>query len=150
MCYAGHMNREAIGGESRTGKRKLWTAPPINNYASRTEWESACWRKILKSRELLRLLTTDHERHDLVMRASALAGLIAGKSYKQIGRELWLSPQTVSGIKQVLNGKTYRSYLERSKKERKKRGYSTGPARRWAKYRGRPRRTKYGIIYLPR
>lgn len=124
--------------------------PPIHNYTSRKEWETACWDTISKSKELLQLLITSYERHHLIMRAAALEGLGVGKSYRQIGRELWLSPQTISVIKKAISEKNYRSYLERSKKERKKKKYgskiisvkSTRP-------RGTPRRTKYGTIYLP-
>jgi len=113
------------------------------------ERETACWHKILKSEELLQLLITSYERHNLVMRVAALEGLAAGKSYRQIGRELWLSPQTISGIKKALREKNYRSYLERSKKERKKKKYSFSAASAKSRPSGTPRRTKYGTIYLP-
>lgn len=122
--------------------------PLINEYPSRKEWEAACWQNILRSENLLQLLITSHERHIIVMRAATTERLIAGKSYRKIGEELWLSPQTISGIKKAIGEKSYRSYLERSKKERRKRKYSfvPAPARR---RRGWPRRTKYGTIYLP-
>jgi len=129
--------------------KKSTIMPPISDYPSREEWESACWRKMLESKELLRLLITSHESHDLVMRAVALQGLASGKSYREIGKELFISTQTVSGIKKALSQKTYRSYLERSKKERKKRKYSSDFSRSKPKRRGWPRRTKYGTIYLP-
>src|SRR3989344_6766466 len=99
--------------------------PPINNYSSRKEWEAVCWKKILRSKNLLKLLITAHERRDLVMRAAAIDRILSGKSYNQIGEELWLSPQTVSGIKKALREKIYTSYLERSKKERQKKIYSS-------------------------
>jgi hypothetical protein len=78
-------------------------------------------------------------------------GLISGKSYRKIGKELWLSPQTISAIKKAINEKTYRSYLERSHKERKKKKYSPSPVSEKSKSRpyGRPRRIKYGTIYMP-
>ncbi len=132
-------------------KKEPKLIPSINDYSSREEWEHACWQKILKSKELLSLLTTSHERRDLVMRAAAMDGILSGKSYREIGKELWVSPQTVSIIKKAINEKAYRSYLERSHKERKKKEYSVGPAPKKSKSRpdGRPRRTKYGTIYIP-
>jgi predicted transcriptional regulator len=59
------------------------------------------------------------------MRAAALDRLSTGKSYSEIGEELWLSPQTVSGIKKAASEKSYKSYLERSKKGRKKKIYGS-------------------------
>lgn len=125
--------------------------PPIKNYSSRREWQDACWQKILGSKELLQLLLSAHERRRLVLRAAALEDLASGKSYRQISKELWLSLQTISGIKKAVSEKEYRSYLERSKKERKKRKY-TGDgllSSKPKKSRGRPVRTKYGTIYMP-
>jgi len=132
-------------------KKESTAIPPINNYHSRQEWETACWRKILESKELLSLLITSHERRNLVNRAAAIDRIISGKSYQEIGEELWLSPQTISVIKKAINEKAYRSYLERSHKERKKRKYSSNSisAKLRARPRGRPQRTKYGTIYMP-
>ena len=123
--------------------------PPIESFSSHKEWETAYWRKISESKELLQLLITTYERRNIVRRAAALEGLAAGKSYRQISRELWLSPQTVSAIKKAVSEKNYRSYLERSKKERKKRKYSSDQVAARSKPKGRPHRTKYGTIYLP-
>ena len=124
--------------------------PPINRYSSRQEWEEACWRKILKSNNLLKLLVTSYERRNLVMRATVMAGVNSGKKYKQIAEELWLSPQTISSIKKALRENSYRSYRERSKKERKKKVYSSSPvSSQKRKHHGKPVRTKYGTVYLP-
>lgn len=123
--------------------------PPLRNYPSRKEWEAACWEKIIESKELLRLLITEHERHDVVMRAAIIDGLSSGKSYRKIGEELWISPQTVSGIKKAAREKVYKSYLERSKKERKKRVLSPDSKPRRRRPHGIPRRTKYGRLYMP-
>jgi Trp operon repressor len=132
-------------------KKESITIPSINNYHSRQEWETACWRKILESKELLSLLITSHERRDLVNRAAAIDRIISGKSYQEIGEELWLSPQTISVIKKAISERAYRSYLERSHKERRKKKYSPNsiPTRSKARLRGRPQRTKYGTIYMP-
>ncbi|MBI4086324.1 MAG: hypothetical protein HY433_03760 [Candidatus Liptonbacteria bacterium] len=130
-------------------KSKIIILPSIGNYSSRKEWEDACWLKIVTSKELLKLLLTPNERHSLVKRAAAVEGLVAGKSYKQIGNELWLSPQTISCINKALKESGYRSYKERSKTERKKRVYTPGPNSNKIKHRGRSVRTKYGTVYLP-
>ena len=124
--------------------------PPVNDYPSRKEWENACWRKILGSEDLLQMLVTPHERHNLVARAAAMDELISGKRYRQIAEELWLSPQTISSVKRAIKEDSYRSYRERGKKERKKRQYSGNLLPAKPRRRGRPLRTKYGTIYLPR
>jgi len=124
---------------------------PIDNYSSRKEWEDACWGKMVKSEEILNLLTTSYERHDLIMRAAALKGFISGKSYRQISKDFFLSLQTISGIKKAITENHYRSYQERSKTERKKKKYSSEPdsiknrRKHWREERRV--RTKYGTIY---
>ncbi|NCO89583.1 hypothetical protein COW77_02755 [Candidatus Wolfebacteria bacterium CG18_big_fil_WC_8_21_14_2_50_39_7] len=130
-------------------RNKNFTLPPINRYSSRKEWEDACWHKILKSTNLLKLLVTSYERRHLVRRAAVMDGIHSGKRYRQIAEELWLSPQTISSIKRALKENSYRSYRERSKKERKKKVYSSSPVPKQTKPRGRAVRTKYGTIYLP-
>ena len=129
-------------------KKELVKLPPVSDFSSRKEWEAVCWKEVVESEELLQLLITVHERHDIVMRAAAIDRLASGESYKKIGEELWLSPQTISGIRKAANEKTYRSYLERSKKERKKKTYSIIGSRK-QKPKGTPRRTKYGTLYMP-
>jgi len=130
-------------------KNQLMNLPSIDKYSSRKEWESACWRKILESEDLLQSLITSNERRNVVMRAATLKELMSGKGPRQISRELFISLQTIGVIKKSMNENIYRSYLERSKKERKKRRYSAWPSAAKPKYRGRPRRTKFGTIYMP-
>ena len=132
-----------------TKKKALFALPPLDRYSSRKEWEDACWHKILKSKNLLGLLVTFYERHNLVMRAAVMDRINSGKRYRQIAEELWLSPQTISSIKRALKENSYRSYRERSKKERKKKIYSSSPVPKQRKHRGKPVRTKYGTVYLP-
>lgn len=129
-------------------KKKLIKMPPLKDYHSRQEWEAACWQKILNSKELLSLLITSYERHDLVKRAIAIDRLMIGKTYQQIAEELLISPQTISVIKKAIKEKVYRSYPAR--KERRKKEYSVDerPIKR-KRPKGRPRRTKYGTIYIP-
>ena len=138
-----NMNKNTVG------KNKFPNMPTIDGYHSRAEWETACWEKLSASKDLLKMIITSHELHDLVMRAVAIDALVSGKSYRQIGKELWLSSQTISGINKALAGNNYRSYLERSKKERKKKVYSYDKEPRISRPRGTPRRTKYGTLYFP-
>lgn len=129
----------------------LVALPAVSKYLSRKEWEVASWNKIVLSPDLLRLIITDYERRNIVMRAAALDRIALGKSYQEIGKELWLSPQTVSGIKKAARELNYKSYLERSKKERKKKIYSANRNDRRSKradHAGIPRRTKYGTLYM--
>lgn len=130
-------------------KKNKKAIPDVSDYASRKEWEAAYWEKIIESKGLLRLLMTSYERHNLVLRAATMEGLSVGKSYRKIGEELWISPQTVSGIKKALHEKMYRSYMERSKKERKKKTYSISSRQIRRRPEGIPRRTKYGTLYMP-
>lgn len=116
--------------------------PQPDDYPSRKEWEMAYWRKILKSKELLDLLITSNERHNLVMRAAVMDKLASGKRPKEITEELWLSRQTINSVKKAMAENGYKSYRERGKTERKKKAYSSDPLSRRRKYRGRPQCTK--------
>ena len=123
--------------------------PSRKDYETRAAWEDACWQEISKSSDILRRLVTPYERHGLVMRAAVEACLAVGKSYREIGRELWASPQTVSTIKKSFRKETYRSYFQRSKTERKKRVYSSSKSEDRVvstKSLGGYRRTKYGKV----
>lgn len=127
--------------------------PPISDYPSRAGWEEACWQKIINSKELLQVVISPKERHDLVMRAAAIDRLQSGKSYREISRELWLSLQTIGTVKKILDSSTdcYYSYFERSKTQRKKKIYSVDKKDKFSeKKTGIPRKTKYGTIYLHR
>lgn len=129
--------------------KETFQLPPISRYLSRRAWEEACWQKISKSGEFLNSLATSNERHNLVMRAAVIDRLKAGKKFHEISEELWLSAQTVSSIKKAVKEGGYRSYRERGKTERKKKLYSRDGRKTKRKHRGRPVRTKYGIVYLP-
>lgn len=143
-------NKKLMGGRLRgMDNNKRMVMPLLSNYSSRREWENACWRKIAGSKKLLQLFTTSHEKHNVVVRVLAIDGINSGKSYSQIGRALWLSPQTISSIKKSIDEKAYRSYSERSKKERKPKKYTTSIFPTTARPHGRLKRTKYGIIRMP-
>ena len=145
-----NLNKKSKLGRIRDASSKIDVIlPPMGKYSSRQDWEDACWQDILKSKNAFEFLITGHERHDLVMRVAALERLESGKSYRQISNELWLSPQTISGIKKAFRENGYRSYLERSKTERKKKVLSPPLYSRPSKPRGKPKRTKYGTVYMP-
>ena len=141
--------KQTDAGEKVSGNKKSGVVSPIEHYSSRREWEEESWRKILESKELLSTLLTSYERRNLVIRAAALRGLALGKGQRQLSRELSISLQTINSVKKAIAGNKYQSYFERSKKERKKRKYSSNPVLAKTKRRGRPVRTKYGTIYVP-
>ena len=95
------------------------------------------------------MLLTSYERVNLVIRAAIIDGLAMGKGHRQLSRKLSVSLQTINSVKKAIAENNYRSYSERSKKERKKKEYSPSPFRLKTKRRGRPVRTKYGTIYIP-
>ncbi len=120
---------------------------PINNYNSRKEWEKSSWEKLIKQPKILQSLITEYERRILVLRGAVITRLNSGKSYREISKELWLSPQTISSIKKSINKKDYKSYRALEKAEQKpKHGKSLLQKR---KPHGRSMKTKYGIIHLP-
>ena len=144
------MSEKQVDTEKKyAGGKKPAVIPQIGDYSSRREWKEASWRKLLKSEGLLPILFTSYERDNLVMRAAAFEGLALGKGQRQLSRELSLSLQTINAVKKAMAENTYRSYSERSKKERKKKVYTPSPVSNRRKHRGRAVRTKYGTIRMP-
>lgn len=129
--------------------KKQIILPLLKDCSSRKEWEEKSWHKILEHKKLLQLIITSHEQRDIVMRAAIMEGLTSGKGQRELGRELFVSLQTINVVKKAMAENNYRSYLERSKKERKKRKYSSSSLGTKIKRRGRPVRTKYGIVHMP-
>jgi uncharacterized protein YerC len=120
---------------------------PTNHYSSRKEWEDVYWEKLIKQPKILKSFITNYERHILVLRIAVVARLNNGKSYREISKELWLSPQTISSIKKAINKKGYESYRKIEKTERKPKVFNSSTQKK-KKFRGRSKRTKYGTIYL--
>jgi transposase len=83
------------------------------------------------------------------MRCAAIDSIIKGKSYRKIADEFNLSLQTISLIKKAISEKSYRSYLERSKTERKKKKYNMSPIPDKPKRRGRIIHSKFGTFQAP-
>lgn len=102
--------------------------PIVSDYETRKKWEVVAWQKFIKQiadlspvelQELFSIISTPNERKNILMRTAAVDRVNQGGSYRQIGRELWLAPQTVSAIRRAMKEKNYLSYNERGKTERK-------------------------------
>ncbi|TRZ64838.1 MAG: hypothetical protein D4Q79_00670 [Spirochaetia bacterium] len=99
------------------------------------DWEIRAWLKFLentknvksgkKLTEFFDNLLSENEKKIIIRRIVAISMIRAGKSYKEIGRILWISSKTISAIKKsVLNDYTYKSgryYSEKSDEEKRKR-----------------------------
>ena len=107
------------------------SVPSLNKFKSRGEWEAYIWKKIVSElpkansvqeiEKLLDMLLTAYEKKQIIKRASAISLLKQGKSYNEIGKLLWLSPQTISAIRKSL--RTQAGYISRymmNKKPEKK------------------------------
>ncbi len=104
---------------------------------SADEWSEFLWSKVLagivgsKSRQdvqkFLESILSARERKFLLRRLAILALLRSGKSYKEIGRILWVSPQTVSAIKKNFSGKAGQYKSHRKFNLMKKRATSPPP-----------------------
>jgi|SRR3989344_1897722 len=88
---------------------------------SRKEWVECIWQEFLKS--LLKAQSAKHlkntleniisakEKKYIINRLIAISLIAQGKTYREIGEILWLSPNTISAIKKSFLGKSiYRSY----------------------------------------
>ena len=91
----------------------------INKIGSREKWFNYAWSKIINDVKnstlniVLDSLLTSYEKQIIVNRVAALILIKEGKTYKQIGEELWLSPTTIRSLKKILeqnNTKEYASY----------------------------------------
>ena len=58
-----------MNGKEKESYKTLLALPPLGRYASRKEWEHACWQKMLNSenlKDLLGIAVTSYERHTLI------------------------------------------------------------------------------------
>ncbi len=90
---------------------------------SADKWSEQLWAKLLDKisklndgqeiRHILEKLISEDEKKMILKRLAVIALLRSGKSYREIGEILWLSPNTVSTIKKNIfgNHKHYKSYL---------------------------------------
>ena len=130
--------------------------PKVEAYETRKDWEIATLQEVAKQlsqlnpsqiHALLTLALSDSERSLFIRRIAGIDRLQSNKSYKEIGRELWLSPQTVSSLKKALAGKQYVSNWPRAKEQQR--------ARERTKWRteerpmpARYKNTKYGKLRM--
>lgn len=91
----------------------------VDKFKSRKEWAAAVWQRLLKDirnpdlSAILDSLLSPYEKSIIVNRLAAISSLKEGKTYKQIGEELWLSSTTIRSLKMALEGgfrKEYQSY----------------------------------------
>lgn len=102
--------------------------PKIKNFKSRREWEEFIWQRLTEFLvnestpktidKYLRTLLTKNERLQMIKRAVAISMLKQGKSYREIGELLWLSPTTISALRKSMRQEDgYISSYSRSKKK---------------------------------
>ena len=104
--------------------------PPPSEFKSRREWEARAWQMLVRNlaasssaknvEQILAALLTANERKQMIRRAAAGLLLLQDKSYREVGRELWLSPTVVSAIRQSLSEGHYESSYARKRKMKKK------------------------------
>ena len=126
--------------------------PEVAKFGSRIQREEMAWRALVRRiaeikslpelSRMLALYISRPERRKIVRRALAYALLSEGKSYRAIGEELWLSPQSISAIKKSFRERQYRSRRARGGK---KRVYTIEKSRGTIRM-GHYRRTKYGPV----
>ena len=150
-----------IRGQNNAVAAVVREIPLLANFSSRSAWEEDVWRTLVARFAALRepkelsaaldLLITAKERSLFLRRAATVDRILAGRSYRKISEELWLTHQTISAIKKALKEKKYRSYNERGKTERKKRVYSPGlqSSSNRKDFSKRRVRTKYGTLTIP-
>ncbi len=82
-------------------------------FNSRKDWTGFIWQKIIQSlatagskdeiEKILAELIGEYEKQLIVKRLTAIILLKDGKTYRQIGETLWISPSTISTIKKNLS-----------------------------------------------
>lgn len=105
----------------------------IFKFKSRKEWGESAWLNFLKDikktksekklKELLNVLISAKEKNFIIRRLMAVYLIKKGKSYKEIGDILWISPTTISAIKKSIFKKSdyqARISIVKSDKDRKK------------------------------
>ncbi len=99
------------------------------NKKSRRENERKAWDQFIANlagktkpamKDLLDSVLSEKEKQNIVYRITTINLLEQGKSYRDIGRELWLSSQTISVIKKsfMLKIGDYKSYRSASRQKR--------------------------------
>ncbi|MEK7634649.1 MAG: Trp family transcriptional regulator [Patescibacteria group bacterium] len=94
----------------------------LDNFSSRQKWKDYLWQELTrKFSELksvrqteifLNKLLTKKEKDVLIKRLMIMVLIQKGKSYSEMSEMLWLSPNTISAIKNGLKNSEYKSYFE--------------------------------------
>ena len=93
----------------------------IDDFKSRKDWQKYLWQSLMESikkspdSEILNSILTEYEKERLAKRFHIQNFLNQGKSYSEISKILWISPNTISSINKSLKRKKYESYWEESK-----------------------------------
>ncbi|OGZ01916.1 MAG: hypothetical protein A2946_02670 [Candidatus Liptonbacteria bacterium RIFCSPLOWO2_01_FULL_53_13] len=131
--------------------------PKVEDFETRKQWEESAWREFVawctKSepklvRILLDSIVSPSERHRIVKRAVAVERIHDGVSYRAIGRELWITNQTISSIKKSLASHSYESNWKRAESQRQARELALIKKRHERPEPKRYRRTKYGKLRI--
>ena len=129
------------------------TIKHVTEFEARDTWRQAAWNLLMQElsglknpheiKKLLALFVTPLEQKRIVHRMVALVRLQQGKSYREIGRETWVSPETISALKKSFQEKQYRSRRSRIV-------YKPRPARGSGGeyYAPQYRQTKYGKMRI--
>lgn len=97
------------------------TKKQLSEFPSRKEWEDYLWSQIVRkfsakktyneTELLLKDLFSTHERKRMIRRAIVLSLVAQGKSYREISKIVWISPNTISSLKKSILNKT--GYISR-------------------------------------
>lgn len=99
----------------------------LDDFSSRKEWREYLWNKfieeLLKTKEpqlknFLDNLLTKKEKDNIIKRLAILSLVRQGKNYREISEALWLSPNTISAVKEGIKNFEYQSYFEISKNKK--------------------------------
>ena len=110
--------------------------PLLTDFPSRKHWEAAVWQILIERLiklpqedvlSLLLFLLSEKERSKALYRALTASRLRNNISLREIGRELWLTRQTISAIKKSLKEGEYKSSAVRGHKMKE---YTTGAPRK--------------------
>lgn len=88
----------------------------LDKFKSRKEWAAAVWQTFLKDVKnsdlgiVLDSLLSPYEKSIIVNRLAATSLIKKGKTYRQIGEQLWLSSTTIRSLKRGLENKHEREY----------------------------------------
>jgi len=81
-----------------------------NKYVSKKEQLKLIWLGLLKEinnpklEKFLNTLLSQYEKDIISNRLAALSLIKQGKTYREIGKELWLSSTTISSLKSIVKG----------------------------------------------